>query len=118
MQLILTLYSMEPPFYDDLNKACRTLDPAKLETLGPFARAIFVVLGNGSISDRKRDDALEFGNKFKDTDPLGEWCRSFLLFRGALMKNEWIEDWRKKEYLMIPGCTSTSRNMDVALGFS
>jgi len=34
------------------------------------------------------------------------------------MKNEWIEDWRKKKELMIPGCTSTSKNMDVALGFS
>jgi len=55
---------------------------------------------------------------FRDTDPLGDWCRSFLLFRGALMKNEWIEDWRKKKELRIPGCTSTSKNMDVALGFS
>ena len=34
------------------------------------------------------------------------------------MKNEWIEDWRKKEELKIPGCTSTSKNLDVALGFS
>jgi len=50
---------MEPPFYQDLNKACRTLDPAKLETLGPFARAIFEVLYNGDESDVKRDDALE-----------------------------------------------------------
>ncbi len=52
---------MEPPIYEDLNKACRTLDPAKLETLGPFARAIFIVLINGDISDTKRDDALEKG---------------------------------------------------------
>ena len=34
------------------------------------------------------------------------------------MNNEWIEDWRKKEELLIPGCTSTSKNLDVALGFS
>ena len=40
-QLILTLYSMEPPFYADLNNACRTLDPSKLNTLGPFANAIW-----------------------------------------------------------------------------
>jgi len=44
VQLILTLYSMEPPFYQDLNNACRTLDPTKLETLGPFASAIYWVL--------------------------------------------------------------------------
>jgi hypothetical protein len=50
---------MEPPFYSDLNNASRNLDPAKLKTLGPFARAIFEVLLNGNISDRERDDALE-----------------------------------------------------------
>jgi len=44
LQLILTLYSMEPPFYSELNNACRTLDTSKLKTLGPFARAIFAVL--------------------------------------------------------------------------
>ena len=55
---------MEPPFYDDLNKACRTLDPTKLETLGPFARAIFFVLRDGMYTDHKRDDALEKGVDF------------------------------------------------------
>ena len=59
VKLILTMYSMEPPFYSDLNNACRTLDPAKLKTLGPFARAIYEVLLVGYISDKKRDDALE-----------------------------------------------------------
>jgi len=59
VQLILTLYSMEPPFYSDLNNASRNLDPAKLKTLGPFAMAIFEVLFRGSLSDKKRDDALE-----------------------------------------------------------
>jgi len=41
VQLILTLHSMEPPTYNDLNSACRTLDPTKLQTLGPFAMAIY-----------------------------------------------------------------------------
>lgn len=58
-QLILTLYSMEPPFYADLNNACRNLDQVKLNTLGPFAKAIFNVLLFGNDSDRKREDALE-----------------------------------------------------------
>jgi len=61
VQLILTMYSMEPPFYADLNNACRTLDPAKLKTLGPFAKAIFEVLLFGNESDVKREDALEQG---------------------------------------------------------
>jgi len=79
------------------------------------------VLGGGFISDKGRDDALERGEDFHSTDSLGYFCRSFLLFRGALMNNEWIDGWRKKvgkEYINIPGCTSTSKNLEVALGFS
>jgi len=55
-------------------------------------------------------------------------CRSFLLFRGALMNKEWIEDWREEvglkkynggmKYIPLHGSTSTSKNLDVALGFS
>ena len=58
-QLILLLYSMEPPFYADLNNACRTLDKTKLHTLGPFARVVFEVLLRGEYSDEKRNDAIE-----------------------------------------------------------
>jgi len=50
---------MEPPFYADLNNACRTLDPTKLKTLGPFAKAIFQVLIKGDLSDMNRDDGIE-----------------------------------------------------------
>jgi len=39
--LILNIYSMEPPFYADVNNASRDLDPQKLKTLGPFAMAIY-----------------------------------------------------------------------------
>ena len=60
-KLILILYSMEPPFYADLNNACRSLDKAKLKTLGPFAKAIFGVLNFGVYSDEKRVDAIEQG---------------------------------------------------------
>ena len=37
------------------------------------------------------------------------------------MNKEWIEDWRDevgKEYIKLHGSTSTSKNLDVALGFS
>ena len=122
--LILNLYSMEPPFYAALNKAMRDLDMDKLKTLGPFAKAIYRVLLAGHSSDKGRDDALERGEDFHKTHQLGSFCRSFLLFRGALMNNEWINGWREAVgkkwpgYICIPGCTSTSKNLEVALGFS
>ena len=74
---------MEPATYEALNSACRTLDPAKLKTLGPFAMEIYKVLRIGNHSDKKRDDAIERGVTFSSTDLLGMMCRSFLLFRGA-----------------------------------
>jgi len=120
--LIANLYSMEPPFYADVNNASRTMDITKLKTLGPFARAIYLMLMFGDRSDKKREDVLEIGMNFKNTDPLGRMCRSFLLFRGALMQKEWINPWRKvvgEDAISLPGgSTSTSQNLDVALGFS
>jgi len=111
---------MEPPFYKDLHNACRVLDDQKLKTLGPFAMAIWRVLLGGKFSDEKRDDGLEIGKTFASTDTLGDFCRSFLLFRGALMNKEWIQHWREDIGKKFPmhGCTSTSKNLDVALGFS
>jgi len=52
VKLILRLYSMEPPFYSELNNASRDLDVTKLKTLGPFAAAIFGVLCYGDDSDK------------------------------------------------------------------
>ena len=41
------------------------------------------------------------------------------------MNTEWVEDWRKEVGKIdnhgithLPGCTSTSKNLDIALGFS
>jgi len=69
--LIAILYSMEPPFYADGKNASRTMDITKLKTLGPFAQAIFEMLALGVTSDNKRDDVLEVGKNFRNTDPLG-----------------------------------------------
>jgi len=57
----LYLYSIEPPFYAELKKASVLMNRKFLKTLGPFARAIFQILYNGPVSDKKRDDALKIG---------------------------------------------------------
>jgi len=54
--LVLWLYSLEPPFYFHLNQACRSLDQTLLQFLGPFARALYQVLGGAEVM---RADALE-----------------------------------------------------------
>lgn len=45
---------MEPPFYADLKDASRTLDPAKLKTLGPFAKALNKILQWNASSEEDR----------------------------------------------------------------
>jgi len=87
---------MEPSFYADVNEASMNLDLSKIKTLGPFARAIYGVLVCGIHSDLKRDNAIERGDGLEEVEPLGYMCKSFLLFRGALMNKGWIEDWKQK----------------------
>ena len=82
--------------------------------------AIYMVLSSGRHSDKEREDAIEVG-KFSFNEELGYASKSFLLFRGALMNKEWIEDWREEKFMRnfcLHGSTSTSKNLDVALGFS
>ena len=44
VQIIMYFYSMEPSFITDFNKVSITLDKFKINTLGPFARALFGIL--------------------------------------------------------------------------
>ena len=88
--VLLYLYSIEPPFYADISNACRDLDLSKLPSLGPFVQALNGVLVNGQVSDEKRDDALRQGWKYDADGPLGFYSESFLLFKGCVMKDEWL----------------------------
>lgn len=71
VMLIVWLYSIEPPFYSFLNKAMRKLDTTHLNMLGPFAKAIHVIIVE---AEKNRKDALRNAEdiiRFKQEDPLG-----------------------------------------------
>jgi len=122
VRLILWLFTIEPSFYADLNDASIEQDEQKVEMLGPFARAIFLVL---TFVELNRVNKTPFGmeNEF-DGDPLGVFNQAFLLFRGTTMTSECINDWRdlvKREsistmgeimakYICLKGNTSTSES--------
>ena len=59
--LLLYIYSIEPPFYAELNKAARSKDYSKIPTLGPYACALHIILQNGEAIERKRDDKIRQG---------------------------------------------------------
>jgi len=118
VQLILYLYSMEPHFYTDLEVACQNMDTSKLKSLGPYAKALFGVLEHGWQSDRKREDALEIGCTLEDSDPVFEYARCFLLFKGALVDEDDIEDWKRealKSRIRLHGTTRATSYLELAL---
>jgi len=82
---ILYLYTMEPSFCADLNIACKDMDKSKIETLGPYARALYVLLQTGDKFEEKRADVMKQGKVDGADGPLGYYSQSFLLFKGALM---------------------------------
>ena len=71
VMLILWLYSIEPPFYSYLNKAMQTLDTTHLSMLGPFAKALHVIIVE---AEKNRKDALKNAEdiiRFSQSHPLG-----------------------------------------------
>jgi len=92
----------------------------KIKSLGPIAKAIYGILVWGSVSDKKREDPLRYGITIKNT-PLGGMSGSFLVFRGVLMKQTWLKDWKRKAGgadIGLHGTTSVSRNLEIALELS
>ncbi len=124
------MYSLEPPIYYYLNQACRTMDKSKLDTLGPYARVLYSMLVAGNMCDGKRDDRMRVGHEDgndgsrpfpKPTTPLGYFSQSFFTFRGVKMgEQKWFDAYLKKvgKEVNMPGTTSTSSDLGVALGFS
>lgn len=96
-QLILWLYSIEPPIAADLNDSCRKMIKSNLETLGPFACALNCILYG---AESNREDFLQGGivdhrpesNLFHE---LGYFSRSILVYRGVAMNQSWIIPWRE-----------------------
>ena len=121
------MYSLEPPIYYYLNQACRTMDKSKLDTLGPYARVLFEMLWLGANCDEERVDKMRVGwddGEYSDeepTTPLGYFSQSFFTFRGVKMgEQKWFDAYLNKvgQVVNMPGSTSTSSNLGVALGFS
>ena len=130
VRLILWLFTIEPSFYADLNEACIKMDDEKVEMLGPFARAIYLIL---KYVELNRVSKIPFGMEFDlSGDPLGAFSQCFLLFRGTSMTMECINVWRDQvsresvnsegetiaRYVQLKGNTSTSESFQVALTFA
>ena len=88
------MYSLEPPLYWLLNRAMRTKDMAYLQMLGPFAAAIWNVLGG---AESERNDKIEQGCGMNpEKNALGTMAGSMLVFRGALFSTKYIVEFQNQ----------------------
>ena len=88
--LMLYLYSMEignPQLYADVNRVVRNLDKNYLKELGPFLHALGRVTA-AAESYKSAGEKIAPGNTFGGAH--NNMAGSFLLWRGASMKQEWV----------------------------
>lgn len=118
--IVLYLYSMEigtPQLYAEVNRVARDMDLTYLKEFGPFLRALTFITAS-SESRKNETDKVTPGNKLGGVDI--NMAGSFLLFRGAAMKNEWVAPYISEvgKRIMLPGNNSCSKDLTVALNFA
>jgi len=93
------------------------MDLTYLKEFGPFLRALYFITAR-SEENKNETDKVTPGNKFVGV--FGNMAGSFLLFRGAAMKNEWVAPYISEvgKEIMLPGNNSCSKDLTVALNFA
>lgn len=66
-----------------------------LDFMGPFARVMSIVLAAQEIF---RDDLIEYGLRYHKPEyhryhPLGYFNQSFIVWKAAAMKEDWLTNW-------------------------
>ena len=131
--LILYLYSLElgsPPLYYEINRVCRTMDKSHLQTLGPYIKALGVVT---VFTEKNRDinDKIKPGVTIENSKKLN-LAGLFILYRGAALKNKWIEEYTNRMFkeneaknskidqysVSVSGSFSCTSNLTIALEFA
>lgn len=113
--------TIEPPFYACLSKECIAQDLINLDTLGPFAFALELILAS---AEQSRKDAIKTGQDLGIQNSLGFFTGSFLLFKGAFLTDNRISAWRSSlvsrngdqpQPVQIRGHISANENYRIAL---
>ena len=121
-KLVLFLYSLElgtPPLFREANRVTRDQDIREIDTLGPFIQMLSLVTyhaeQNKKPNDKIKTGMIRGGIQHNITG-------AFLLFRGAQMKEEWLDQYKKNKgtskTIHLKGNTSSSRLLNVGLGFA
>ena len=101
VQLILYIYSMESFIYQDLNRATRDKDKSRIKFYGAFAAALSFILYSAT---KNRADL--------------KVPKVMNLYRGIKLSVLEVEDYKPGSKINLPGYTSTSKDIDVAIYFA
>jgi len=101
------------------------MDETKLAHCGPFASALGYITSSAELNKQNR---ITRGEDIGIDGPLGLYSGVFLLYKGAVMRHEWIKDWKKQigktnKYGMLcpaymPGFNVCTEDLSVALQYS
>ena len=118
--VLFYIYSMQfgsPPLSSVQNGALRTGDTTHLASLGPFSCAMLYAASN---AEYLRKDKIKRGYDIAaDSQSLGFLRASFMLFRGAALKQDQINDYKTKaasgDRYHLAGQTSCFESLDIGL---
>ena len=91
---------------EELTNACRNQDKSKVETLGPYAQALFFIVNGAEFKRSAQPTALP---RNEDT----------YLYRGVKLSSDQVEEMKSfvGKSLHLRGFMSVTRNKDTALDF-
>jgi hypothetical protein len=106
-----------PPLYAEANRIAREMDMSLLDELGPFIMGLYFVTMWANKS-RHESDKIATGEMLGGE--VNNVQGSYLLWRGASMREEWVNDIASKVGVSFKfkGNTSCSRSLKVALSFA
>ena len=122
----LYLYSLElgnPPLYAEANRVSRDMDLTYLRDLGPYLRTIGAITG-GAERNREQVDKIKTGEMIMKEigGVMHNLAGAILLWRGVSLKEEYIKPYEDRavnaDTVFLPGSTSCSQELKVALGFT
>ena len=72
------------------------MDTSKITKLGPVAVVLSQILKDGCMEE-KRIDRIPKGSEDEfNTEDLGYFTKSYLVFKGCPMRSDWIKGWKNQ----------------------
>lgn len=72
------------------------MDQSKVAKLGPVAVVLNEILKDGGLEETRIDRVPKGSFDDFNSEDLGYFTKSFLIFKGCPMKSDWIKSWKNQ----------------------